>query len=153
MARGEHALQQRMQPAALCRRERVEQRRQGPRDIGGKSFGKSARAGSSRAGAATAAVVTGRADRDKPLTWIEIGSVAGPVAPIPSAALSAARLQIVGSGQGSVSTREIVAELPSLGSAIADGAFAVDALPMPLVDVEQAWVDAAATTRRIVITR
>ena len=53
--------------------------------------------------AAMAAVVTDRADRGKPLTWIEIGSVAGTIALIPSAALRAARLQIVGSGQGSVS--------------------------------------------------
>ena len=55
------------------------------------------------AAAAMTAVVTNRADRQKPLTWIQIGSVAGPTAPIPSAALRAARLQIVGSGQGSVS--------------------------------------------------
>jgi hypothetical protein len=51
------------------------------------------------------AVVTGRADRAKPITWIEIGSVAGPTASIPSATLRAIRLQLVGSGQGSVSTR------------------------------------------------
>ena len=49
--------------------------------------------------AAMVAIVTDRADRGKPLTWIEIGSVAGPTAPIPSAALRAARLQIVGSGK------------------------------------------------------
>ncbi|HEY2267860.1 MAG TPA: zinc-binding alcohol dehydrogenase family protein, partial [Streptosporangiaceae bacterium] len=51
------------------------------------------------------AIITNRADRSRPLSWIEIGSVAGPTAPIPSAALRAARLQLVGSGQGSVSTR------------------------------------------------
>ena len=70
---------------------------------------------------AMVAVVTGRADRGQPLTWIEIGSVAGPTAPIPSAALRAARLQIVGSGQGSVSTREILAELPALAEQITSG--------------------------------
>jgi hypothetical protein len=48
-------------------------------------------------------VVTGRADHTKPLTWIEIGSVAGPTAAIPAAALRAGRLQIVGSGQGPAS--------------------------------------------------
>jgi NADPH:quinone reductase-like Zn-dependent oxidoreductase len=102
--------------------------------------------------AAMAAVVTGRADRGRPLTWIEIGSVAGPAAAIPSAALRAARLQIVGSGQGSVATREILAELPALAAQITRGAFDVDARPTPLADVEQAWADAARTTQRIVLT-
>ncbi len=102
--------------------------------------------------AAMAAVVTDRADRGKPLTWIEIGSVAGPTAPIPSAALRAARLQIVGSGQGSVSTREILAELPALAQEITNRTFEIGARPMPLAEVEQAWADAARTTQRIVLT-
>ena len=102
--------------------------------------------------AAMVAVVTDRADRGKPLTWIEIGSVAGPTAPIPSAALRAARLQIVGSGQGSVSSREILAELPALAQEITNRTFDIDARPMPLTEVEQAWADAARTTQRIVLT-
>ncbi len=104
------------------------------------------------AAAAMVAVVTDRADRGKPLTWIGVGSAAGTTAPIPSAALRAARLQIVGSGQGSVSTREILAELPVLAREIAGGTFDIDARPVPLTDVEQAWADAATTTRRIVLT-
>jgi NADPH:quinone reductase-like Zn-dependent oxidoreductase len=97
-------------------------------------------------------VVTDRADRGKPLTWIEIGSVAGSTASIPSAALRAARLLIVGSGQGSVSTREILAELPALAQEITNEAFDIDARPTPLTEVEQAWADAAHTTQRIVLT-
>jgi NADPH:quinone reductase-like Zn-dependent oxidoreductase len=104
------------------------------------------------ASGAMIAVVTDRADRGQPLTWIEIGSVAGPTAAIPSAALRAARLQIVGSGQGSVSSREILAELPALAEQITSGAFDIDARPVPLRDVEQAWADAARTTQRIVMT-
>ena len=100
--------------------------------------------------AAMAAVVAGRTDRGQPLTWIEIGSVAGPGAAIPAAALRAARLQIVGSGQGSVSTRDILAELPALAREITEGSFEIDAWPTSLTDVEQAW--AAGTAQRIVIT-
>ena len=102
--------------------------------------------------AAMTAVVTGRADRGRPLTWIEIGSVAGPAAAIPSAALRAARLQIVGSGQGSVSTRDILTELPALAREITGGRVGVNARPRPLADVEQAWADAPHTAQRIVIT-
>jgi NADPH:quinone reductase-like Zn-dependent oxidoreductase len=104
------------------------------------------------AATAMAALVTGRADRGQPLSWIQIGSVAGPTAAIPSAALRAARLQIVGSGQGSVSTREILAELPALAQEITGGSFEIDARPTSLTDVEQAWADDAGTTQRIVIT-
>jgi NADPH:quinone reductase-like Zn-dependent oxidoreductase len=99
------------------------------------------------AAAAMAALVTARADRGKPLTWIEIGSIAGPVAAIPSAALRAARLTIVGSGQGSVGAREYLAELPALAEAITAGRLDVDAQAMPLADVEQAWADSRASHR------
>jgi NADPH:quinone reductase-like Zn-dependent oxidoreductase len=102
--------------------------------------------------AALVAVVTGRADRSRPLTWIQIGSVAGATAEIPSAALRAARLQIVGSGQGSVSTRDILAELPALAEEITRGTFTVNTRPTPLADVEKAWSEAATTIERIVIT-
>ena len=55
------------------------------------------------------AIVPARADDTRTLTWVQIGSVAGLDSPIPSAALRATRLQIIGSGQGSVPTQDIVA--------------------------------------------
>ena len=101
--------------------------------------------------AAMVAIVLARTDSGKPLTWIEIGSVAGAVAPIPSAALRSTRLQIVGSGQGSVSAREIAAEIPALAEEITKGTFSVDAEATPLAQVEQAWAD-TKTRKRIVFT-
>ncbi len=106
-------------------------------------------------GPTTAEVMAGiagnRFNPGKPLAWIEIGSVAGASAEIPSAALRAVRLQIVGSGQGSVPARDILAELPALASEITDGTFKIEVRPVPLADVETAWND-AATEQRIVIT-
>jgi NADPH:quinone reductase-like Zn-dependent oxidoreductase len=96
-------------------------------------------------------LLTARSDRGRPLTWIQIGSVAGPDAPIPSAALRSARLQIVGSGVGSVPGRDFVAELPKLAEAVAAGEFDVRARAVPLAEVEQAWTAAAATADRIVL--
>ncbi len=92
-----------------------------------------------------------RADRSAPLTWIEIGSVAGPTAAIPSAALRSTRLQIVGSGIGAVPGRDFVKELPKLAAAVVEGAFDVRARAMPLAEVEQAWTAAAMTSDRIVL--
>ena len=98
-----------------------------------------------------AGIAGNRSDRGKPLTWIEIGSVAGASAAIPSAALRALRLQIVGSGQGSVPTHDILAEIPTLASEITGGTFHIDARAVPLADVETAWND-TSTDQRIVIT-
>jgi NADPH:quinone reductase-like Zn-dependent oxidoreductase len=97
------------------------------------------------------AIITNRADRSRPLSWIEIGSVAGPTAPIPSAALRAARLQLVGSGQGSVNTREYLAELNALAQEIAAGTIAVDARPVPLAQVEKAWAATDAKHRIVLV--
>ena len=99
-----------------------------------------------------AAVITARPDRYTPLSWVQIGAVAGPTAPIPSAALRAARLQIVGSGQGSLSGRDYLAELPDLVKEIDKGRIHIDTRTVPLSQVEQAWTDATPTTQRVVLT-
>lgn len=93
-----------------------------------------------------------RTDRPKALAWIEIGSVAGADITLPSSLLRAGNLNVMGSGQGSVSTAGIVAELPSLVEEIAFGALAVDAVPVPLDEVEQAWRTPARPGRRAVLT-
>ncbi|SCE22085.1 zinc-binding dehydrogenase [Streptomyces sp. PpalLS-921] len=80
-----------------------------------------------------------RADRGAPLTWIQIGSIAGATAPIPSAALRAARLRIVGSGIGSVSPADFIAEFPELAAAVTDGTLDVQARPVPLADIARSW--------------
>ncbi|MGW1619552.1 quinone oxidoreductase family protein [Streptomyces sp. NPDC002172] len=96
-------------------------------------------------------MLTARADRSAPLTWIEIGSVAGPTAPIPSAALRSTRLRIVGSGIGSVPGRDFVKELPKLVSAVTHGDFDVRARAVPLAEVEHAWTATAGMSDRIVL--
>ncbi len=104
------------------------------------------------AAAALTGLITARPDRGRAIAWIQIGSVAGSTAPIPSAALRAANLRIIGSGQGSVPPRDILASLPELASLITAGAFDLDAVAVPLSEVTSAWSDAATTTRRIVLT-
>ena len=101
--------------------------------------------------AAMTAIVTRRADPAQPLTWIQIGSVAGREAAIPSAALRACRLQIIGSGQGSVPTRDIAAELPALAERITAGDFAAETRVVPLAQVEKTWDDAGDGKRVVFI--
>jgi NADPH:quinone reductase-like Zn-dependent oxidoreductase len=94
------------------------------------------------------ALITRRRDRGRPLDWIQIGSVAGPDIALPSAALRAANLRVMGSGQGSVGTAEIVAQLPGLAAEIP--ALTVNALAVPLSEVERAWSAPTAPGRRVV---
>ena len=91
--------------------------------------------------AATAmmAILEARADRSRALDWIQIGAVAGPTIELPSVALRSANLRIQGNGQGAVSTGVYLAELPSLVDEIDRGTVVINARPVPLADVEEAW--------------
>jgi NADPH:quinone reductase-like Zn-dependent oxidoreductase len=100
--------------------------------------------------AAIAAIVRRRQDRARALRWVQVGAVAGANVVLPSAALRAANLKVMGSGQGSVTTVGIVAELPALAREIDAGAFAVDAEPVPLAEVETTWSAPVANGRRLV---
>ncbi len=96
-------------------------------------------------------LVSNRADRSAAVIWIEVGATAGPEATIPAAALRSARLQIVGSGIGSVPGRDFVAELPELAAAVSEGGFDVHARAVPLRDVEAAWTAPADAADRVVL--
>jgi NADPH:quinone reductase-like Zn-dependent oxidoreductase len=96
------------------------------------------------------ALLTAREDRSKPIHWIQIGSVAGPTMELPSVALRSTNLRVMGSGQGSVAARAIVAELPRLAEEILKGRIPVDAMRVPLAEVERAWNAPVREGRRVV---
>ncbi|WP_033442172.1 quinone oxidoreductase family protein [Saccharothrix sp. NRRL B-16314] len=97
---------------------------------------------------AMTAMITARRDRRAPLDWIQVGSVAGETTPVPAALLRAARLQLCGSGFGSLSGRDFLAELPELVAAVHTGGIEVRARPVPLARVAETWD--AETDDRIV---
>jgi NADPH:quinone reductase-like Zn-dependent oxidoreductase len=100
---------------------------------------------------AITALLTARSDRGRELNWIQIGAVAGPTIELPSAALRSANFRLQGSGQGSVSPRGYVAELPALVAEISAGTIAVQARTVPLAGVEQAWTAKEVPGERIVL--
>lgn len=85
------------------------------------------------------ALLRARSDRSRALNWIQIGSMAGPTIELPSVALRSANFRLQGNGQGAVSTRAYLAELPSLIEEIDHGGLAVTARPAPLAGVETVW--------------
>ena len=96
------------------------------------------------------AVLDGRKQSERPLMWVQIGAITGPDLRLPSALLRANDLRIVGSGQGSLPTAGIAAELPGLMELLGTGALTVNARPLPLADVETAWPATTAPGERIV---
>lgn len=103
--------------------------------------------------AAIMPLLTGRDDRSRLLSWVQIGAVAGPDISLPSAALRQANVHFLGSGQGSVSAAGILRLLPSLAEEIGRGTFSIDVVARPLAEVEQAWstVPGRATERIVLV--
>jgi NADPH:quinone reductase-like Zn-dependent oxidoreductase len=97
------------------------------------------------------ALLTARSDRSRALDWIQIGAVAGPTIELPSVALRSANFRLQGNGQGAVSTRVYLAELPSLVREIDAGAIAVKTKSVPLADVETIWTQADGPGERTVL--
>lgn len=91
------------------------------------------------AGSAIMALLMARADRSRELNWIQIGAVAGPTIELPSVALRSANFRLQGNGQGAVSPRTYLEELPSLVDELDRGGIAVTARALPLADVESVW--------------
>ncbi|SOD74437.1 NADPH:quinone reductase-like Zn-dependent oxidoreductase [Jatrophihabitans sp. GAS493] len=97
------------------------------------------------------ALLTARSDRSRALDWVQIGSVAGPTIELPSVALRSANFRLLGNGQGAVSRKVYLAELPSLVEEISSGALAVTADPVPLARVEEIWRQPDAPGQRTVL--
>jgi NADPH:quinone reductase-like Zn-dependent oxidoreductase len=97
------------------------------------------------------ALLAGRADRSRAMNWIQIGAIAGPTIELPSVALRSANLRIQGNGQGAVSTRAYLAELPSLVDEINAGRIGVTPIPLPLAEVEHIWAQTDPPGERTVL--
>jgi NADPH:quinone reductase-like Zn-dependent oxidoreductase len=100
---------------------------------------------------AITALLTARSDRSHALNWIQIGAITGPTIELPSVALRSANLRLQGTGQGAVSPKAYLAELPSLVDEIDAGTIAVIANTEPLADVERVWGQAARPGERTVL--
>jgi NADPH:quinone reductase-like Zn-dependent oxidoreductase len=97
------------------------------------------------------ALLTKRSDRSRSLNWIQIGSVAGPTIELPSVALRSANFRLQGNGQGAVSPRAYLAELPSLVDEITAHRLKVSTVTVGLREVESAWGRAIPAGLRLVI--
>ncbi|MBB4932750.1 NADPH:quinone reductase-like Zn-dependent oxidoreductase [Lipingzhangella halophila] len=90
--------------------------------------------------AAFAALASPGTDDDSAaIDYVQIGSLAGTEAALPAALLRSRRIRISGSGAGSVSKAQMIAELPEIIARFADGTFDAPYTVYPLSRVGEAW--------------
>lgn len=85
------------------------------------------------------------------ISYVQIGAAAGPEAALPAALLRSRNLRIMGSGAGSASLTDIIAEIPRYVQLIAEGAVNVPIRTFPLSLVSEAWEAAERGRPRVVV--
>ncbi|MGG8159593.1 zinc-binding alcohol dehydrogenase family protein [Klebsiella aerogenes] len=76
---------------------------------------------------------------DKPVRYVQVGSLAGADIGLNGAVLRAAPLQLMGSGIGSLSMPQLLAATGEMLQAAVPGHFTIATTPLPLRDVAAAW--------------
>ncbi|WP_199442958.1 quinone oxidoreductase family protein [Umezawaea beigongshangensis] len=91
--------------------------------------------------AEAAFAVLGRSgeDTEADTAYAQIGSLAGLEASLPADLLRSRRIRITGSGVGSVSPEEMLAEAPEVMARFADGSLRVPYTAFPLSRIGEAW--------------
>jgi NADPH:quinone reductase-like Zn-dependent oxidoreductase len=93
----------------------------------------------------------GLGEDDADISYVQIGSLAGTEAGVPSSLLRSRKLTISGSGAGSVRAAQIRAEVPRYMELIADGSVQVPFRTFRLSDVGAAWTASAESGPRVVL--
>ncbi|PGH47173.1 hypothetical protein CRI70_29910 [Streptomyces sp. Ru87] len=78
-------------------------------------------------------------DTEANTSYVQIGSLAGVEASLPADLLRSRRIRITGSGAGSVSAEEMLAEAPEVMARFADGSLHLPYTAFPLSRVGEAW--------------
>lgn len=81
----------------------------------------------------------GLGEDDATISYVSIGSLAGAEAAVPSSLLRSRNLTISCSGAGSIAQNQLIAALPDMIGAIADGTLHVPYATYPLSRVEDFW--------------
>ncbi len=85
------------------------------------------------------------------IAYVQIGSLAGATAAVPSALLRSRRIRITGSGAGSASLDALMDEVPRYIELIAQGLVDVPVSVFPLSAVADAWAASAQGGERVVV--
>ena len=85
------------------------------------------------------------------IAYVQIGAMAGPEAAVPASLLRSRHIRISGSGAGSASIADVMAQVPVYIQLIADRKVDVPTRTYPLSSISQAWTAPEDSTHRTVI--
>jgi NADPH:quinone reductase-like Zn-dependent oxidoreductase len=88
---------------------------------------------------------------DRPVRFVQIGSLGGAEIALPAAALRASAITLMGSGLGSIAFARLLNSVAAVLDCAAAGHLHVDARAVPLAQIEAHWDD-ADTRERLVFT-
>jgi D-arabinose 1-dehydrogenase-like Zn-dependent alcohol dehydrogenase len=86
------------------------------------------------------------------IAYVQIGAMAGPHSAVPASLLRSRRIRISGTGAGSASIADVLAQVPAYIELIADGRIQVPTRSYPLSSIAEAWNASLGSDRRIVIS-
>jgi NADPH:quinone reductase-like Zn-dependent oxidoreductase len=81
----------------------------------------------------------GSAEGEPRIRFVQIGSISGESIALPAHLLRSSGVELLGSGLGSLSSKEILSSLAVMFEATTKAEFTVDVQAVPLKDVETAW--------------
>ena len=84
-----------------------------------------------------------------PIRFVQVGSTSGPEITLPSAALRSSAIELMGSGIGSIPLDRFVDAIGKLLHAAKPAGFQIEATPVALSEVEQAWPNDDSTRRTV----
>jgi NADPH:quinone reductase-like Zn-dependent oxidoreductase len=85
------------------------------------------------------------------IAYVQIGALAGPEASLPASLLRSRRMRISGSGAGSASLTDLLAQVPVYMRLIADGRVEIPVRTFPLSRIADAWNAAGQGGPRVVV--
>jgi NADPH2:quinone reductase len=83
--------------------------------------------------------------------FVQIGSLSGPDISLPSAVFRSSSLEILGSGQGSLSNQDMVKVIAAAALAIVPAHLHIETDALPLEDVEATWNQTDPYRRRVYV--
>jgi NADPH:quinone reductase-like Zn-dependent oxidoreductase len=86
-----------------------------------------------------------------PIRFVQVGSASGSDITLPSAVLRSSAIELMGSGIGSIPFEGLIAAIGGVLQATLPGGFEIATKPVPLSDVERAWIENDSRRRTVLV--
>ena len=100
---------------------------------------------------AMAGIHAGRNDSAQRLRWVQVGQMAGATIQLNGGFLRSKNVEMIGSGIGPISMKQMLQSLESMVPMVAEGKLKTSVLTIPLKDIESKWQETADAKERVVV--